>query len=154
MKKIFIPILLCFLFSACSNDDTSDKQNIVGTWGDEIVVVTEISTNNEKATEALKETLTESEPATLTFTKDGRCITTFNEDFKFEEAYIIEGDSLTFHYSKEGKDVNYSHKFILSKNTLAIKMDMTDYTKNIHFPSEIGDFIAYKVIVTKTYKRK
>ncbi len=155
MRKFLISFLFCTLFLGCSDDNSPGNQIIVGTWGDEVVTIKEVVTDNDKATEALKISLLGNEPLIYTFTDDGHFVIKDKSDYlPLVGTYKLEGNTLTLNYGGEFEGKVFTYEISLSANTLSFDVDLIGLANSSHFSPDIGDFIASKALVTKTYKRQ
>ncbi len=155
MKKLLLLLLVFpFVFSSCSDDD-DDSSKIVGTWMEKPSKVVEVITNNEKATQAIKDDVASwSYDGIFVFTPDGKYTYTDGDadsDVQFG-TYTLSGKSLKLTTSEGG---SHTRDVYFSGNTFYADVDQTERFKDeIKYlvPNEV-DVEVTKVIIRYTNER-
>lgn len=152
MRKLLSLILCVTLFASCSSDDDNyTNDDIVGSWILQSAKVKEVKTNNEKATQVIKDIIANSDVGTtILFSVDGK-VNMIHGDETESGTYSLKGNTLTITVS--GK--TNSDKIHLSKNSFSSDSDMTSDFQSIvkYLVPEEKDVVVEKVIATYTYIR-
>lgn len=154
MKKLLLLLLVFPLFIASCSDDDDDYTNsdLVGTWVLQSSTAKEVKTNNDKATQAIKDDIAEfNDEESYVFSSDGKFTSSDGED-EVSGTYNLKGNTLTL--TVYGGSMSTS--IHLSGNTFSSDIDETEYYQDeIEYlvPNETGISVS-KVVTTYTYKRK
>lgn len=154
MKKIFLFFLLA-IFVGCSDDDNDNviNRNIVGSWTLESTSPKEVLTNNDKATQAIKDDIESyigDSSESYIFTSDGK-VTALDGKIELSGTYKLKGNILIIDIYGE----TFFQAIRLTESTFSGDIDETEYyQENIQYlvPNEHNVSVK-KVITTYNYKK-
>lgn len=154
MKKLLLLLLvLPFLVSCSDDDDNYSNSDIVGTWLLQSSTAKEVTTNNERATQAIKDDIAGfTSDEVMTFTSDGQ-VTGSSDGEQISGTYSLRGNTLTLNILQLG---SASINIRISNNTFSYDLDETeDYQDYVNYlvPNETGVVVS-KVITTYTYRKR